>query len=393
MEDSPANGPTSLSEVLLRHRVVVCVGSGGVGKTTTAAALALQAALRGRRVLCLTIDPARRLANSLGLAGMTAEEQTVPADMFAQYGLAPTGALSAMMLDTKRTFDGLVAQYASRPEIRDRILNNRLYQYMSTALAGTSEYMAMEKLHSVRQSDRFDLIVLDTPPASNALDFLAAPERMVALVDSPAMRWFTQAMDRSGLFSVDLLGKSAGLLFRGIGRFTGGEFLTQLAEFVTDFNDLFGGFRKRSREVAAALRSPDVAFVLVTRPSHDAMSEALNLKAHLSDAAMGVEAIVINGVRPTFTPPPDHQAALWKSLEEHAGSHHIEATSTELRRLTSQLQQALSDNNASSAADHAQVTWFQRQTPNYTAIRVPAFPTDVHDLGMLAELAKHLVDH
>ena len=180
----------NLAEVLQGHRVVVCVGSGGVGKTTTAAALALRAAVDGRRVLCLTIDPARRLATSLGLDEMTTEERVVPMALFEAQGLKPKGELSAMMLDTKRTFDELVERYASSPEARDRILNNEIYRYVSSSLAGTQEYMAMEKLHAVRQNDRWDLIVLDTPPTTNALDFLDAPERLVAMIDSPAMRWF-----------------------------------------------------------------------------------------------------------------------------------------------------------------------------------------------------------
>ncbi|MDH5492293.1 MAG: AAA family ATPase, partial [Myxococcales bacterium] len=213
-----------LADVLCGHRVVVCVGSGGVGKTTTAAALATWAAMQGRRVLCLTIDPAHRLANSLGLDEMKAEEQEVPAALFEAYGLQLRGRLSAMMLDPKRTFDELVTRNASSPEVRDAILENRIYQYVSSSLAGTQEYMAMEKLHSVRDDERFDLVVLDTPPTSNALDFLDAPERLVEMIDSPAMRWFLQASETStGKFSFSALGKGAALLLRALSRFTGAE--------------------------------------------------------------------------------------------------------------------------------------------------------------------------
>ena len=158
-----------LQEVLDSHQVVVCVGCGGVGKTTTAAALAMHAAVEGKRVLCLTIDPAKRLANSMGLEEMTTEEQPVHRELFAAAGIEPRGTLSAMMLDTKRTFDELVTKYASTPETKQRILNNRLYQYISTSLAGTQEYMAMEKLHAVRASSQYDLIILDTPPTSDRM--------------------------------------------------------------------------------------------------------------------------------------------------------------------------------------------------------------------------------
>src|SRR3984885_1859621 len=153
-----------LAKVLDTHRVIVCVGSGGVGKTTTSAALAVRAASAGRHVLCLTIDPAKRLAQSLGLSELHGSEQQVSPELFAAQGVPTKGSLSAMMLDMKHTFDDLVTRYASSPEQRQRILGNRLYQYVSTSLAGTQEYMAMEKLHAVRLDARFDLIVLDTPP-------------------------------------------------------------------------------------------------------------------------------------------------------------------------------------------------------------------------------------
>src|SRR5688572_7500140 len=201
-----------LREVVAEHRVVVCVGSGGVGKTTTSAALALFAAMNGKRVLCLTIDPAKRLANSMGLSAMTTEEQLVSPALFEAAGLSSRGSLSAMMLDTKRTFDDLVTRYASSPERARRIFENRLYQYISTSLAGTQEYMAMEKLHDVRKSSKYDLIVLDTPPTGNALDFLDAPERLVGAIDSPAMRWFIEAFSGAGKFGLGLLGRGAGMV-------------------------------------------------------------------------------------------------------------------------------------------------------------------------------------
>src|SRR5688500_16992765 len=184
----------SLLPLLQSRRVVVCVGSGGVGKTTVAAGLALAAAKRGKRVLCLTIDPAKRLANSLGLERMSTEAQPVAPRLFEQAGLPVAGSLTVMMLDTKRTFDELVARHASSPEARDRILDNRLYQYVSTSLAGTQEYMAMEKLLQVKRDTNYDVIVLDTPPTSNALDFLDAPTRLIDALDSGAMRWFIQAI-------------------------------------------------------------------------------------------------------------------------------------------------------------------------------------------------------
>ncbi|MEM7604289.1 MAG: ArsA-related P-loop ATPase, partial [Myxococcota bacterium] len=263
----------SLSKVLSDHRVVVTVGSGGVGKTTTAAALAMHAAMEGKRVLCMTIDPAKRLANSLGLDEMTAESQVVGAELFEAQGLECPGELHAMMLDARKTFDDLVLRTASSREVAERILANKIYQHVASGLAGTQEYMAMEKLHAVR-SERFDLIVLDTPPTSNALDFLDAPERMVAAIDSPAMRWFVGAFQGAGKLSFGLFGKGASLVFKALSRFTGAGFLEDVAEFVSGINDLFGGFKDRAEEVAGALRSDEVAFVVVTSPAAMAVEEA-----------------------------------------------------------------------------------------------------------------------
>ena len=246
----------SLADVLGSHRVVVTVGSGGVGKTTTAAAMAVHAAMEGRKVLCLTIDPARRLANSLGLDEMRTSEQDVPRSLFESHGLECKGSLSAMMLDTKRTFDGLVEKYASDEESRDRILNNQIYQYVASSLAGTQEYMAMEKLHEVRKDPKWDLVVLDTPPTASALDFLTAPERLIDAIDSPAMRWFLQVFEGAGKEAFGLVGRGATVLLKGIGKITGLEFLEQVAEFVSGINDLFGGFKERAEQVSDALAEP-----------------------------------------------------------------------------------------------------------------------------------------
>jgi len=198
--------------------------------------------MEGRRALCLTIDPAKRLANSLGLSELRDEAQRIDPALFAAQGLRCRGSLTAMMLDMKRTFDELVERHASSPAQRERIYQNRIYQYVSTSLAGTQEYMAMEKLHAMRRDPRFDFIVLDTPPTTNALDFLDAPQKLVGAIDSPVMRWFVQQLQESA----GLLGRGAALVLRGLARFTGAEFLQVIGQFLTDINALFGGFRQRA---------------------------------------------------------------------------------------------------------------------------------------------------
>ncbi len=375
----------SLAEVLGSHRVVVTVGSGGVGKTTTAAALAVHAAMEGQKTLCLTIDPARRLANSLGLDEMTTSEQEVPSSLFRRNGLECKGSLSAMMLDTKRTFDGLVQKYASSEEARDRILNNQIYRYVASSLAGTQEYMAMEKLHEVREDPKWDLVVLDTPPTASALDFLTAPERLIDAIDSPAMRWFLQVFEGAGKEAFGLVGRGATVLLRGIGKITGLEFLEQVAEFVSGINDLFGGFKERAEQVSDALRSPEVAFVLVTSPNPLAIGEARFFSDKLEAAGMKREAIIVNQVHLPIAEPrisADQQVtALEAVLPSFVDAAHLQP----------RLAEALHVEQESALADRAQVERLADEIGQQTRIvEVPAFDEDVHDLAALAKVASFL---
>ncbi|MBL9020970.1 MAG: ArsA family ATPase [Myxococcales bacterium] len=303
-----------LSPLLDERRVVLCVGSGGVGKTTTTAALGLAAARRGKRVLCLTIDPARRLAQSLGLEWSANEAREVEPEMLAAVGVPPRGSLTVMRVDTKLTFDSLVKELAPDAERRDRILNNVLYRYISTSLAGTQEYMAMEKLHSLRDDPRWDLVLLDTPPTAHALDFLDAPERLVGAIDSPAIRWFVQAFQSSGKLSFNLLAKSTATLLKGLGKLTGGGFLEQVAAFIAEMNALFGGWKKRADAVAAALRGPDVAYVLVTTPDPLAIREVRYFAERLLGERMRVDAFVVNRKNPSFPNEPTHAAEVLEAL-------------------------------------------------------------------------------
>ncbi|MBJ72505.1 MAG: anion-transporting ATPase [Sandaracinus sp.] len=376
----------SLRQVVESHRVVVTVGSGGVGKTTTAAAIAMHAAMQGKKVLCLTIDPARRLANSLGLDEMTVDEQEVPAELFTRHGLELKGELSAMMLDTKRTFDELVAEQASSPEIRDKILNNEIYKYVAGSLAGTQEYMAMEKLHSVRQDPRWDLIVLDTPPTSNALDFLDAPDRLIDAIDSPAMRWFIQAFQGAGKFSFGMVGKGAAFLLRGLSKFTGAGFLEQIAEFVSGINDLFGGFRDRATEVGDALRSPEVAFVVVTSPAPLSIAEAIFFSERLKEAGMRRDGVVVNGVHALIPEPSAKGEVLEAALQEAAPD--LEAPGKIIERM----HQALQDERLRGVADRIETDRLKNRVGDEVVyVEVPKLEEDVHDLGGLATIASHLV--
>jgi anion-transporting ArsA/GET3 family ATPase len=369
----------TLADVVAGHRVLVCLGSGGVGKTTTSAAIALRAAMDGRRTLCLTIDPAKRLANSLGLSELRDEEQRIEPALFEAQGLRCKGSLSAMMLDMKHTFDELVARHASSPAQRERILRNHIYQYVSTSLAGTQEYMAMEKLHAVHKDPRFDLIVLDTPPTANALDFLDAPQKLVGAIDSPVMRWFVQQLQESaGLFS-----KGAAFVLRGLSRFTGTEFLTQVGEFVKDINELFGGFRERAQAVYADLRGPDVAFLIITSPSPQAVGEAVFFSKKLSEYGIVPAGVVVNRVQAAVATHAEPDIRVLRTLLPPT----IDADA-----LLVSMRQAERDQMAFSERDREGVRRLREHigtSMSYT--EVPAFDQDVHDLGSLAEVGDYLL--
>ena len=231
----------SFAQVLAEKQIVVCVGSGGVGKTTTAAALALAAARSGRRTLVITIDPARRLASSLGLAALGHEVQDIPAELVS-VGIEGAAPLSAMMLDQKRAFDEVVARHAKDPVAVQRILANPIYAQISSSLAGSQEYAAMATLQELDATRRWDLIVVDTPPTSHALDFLEAPQRLAAAIDSPAIEWFRKLRGGGG-GGWSVLGRSGSFVLSRLAKFVGSQFLEDLGVFFTEFNDVLGGFR------------------------------------------------------------------------------------------------------------------------------------------------------
>jgi anion-transporting ArsA/GET3 family ATPase len=369
-----------LETLLLTKRVVICVGAGGVGKTTTAAALGVAAAQRGKRVLCLTIDPARRLAQSLGLEGMTTEARTVDPAPFAAAGGALRGQLTVMMLDTQSTFDELVRRHSSSPEKAEKLLQNKLYKYVSTELAGTQEYMAMEKLIAVRDDPRYDLIILDTPPTANALDFLDAPERMIDALDSATMRWFLEAFEASGKFSLNVLARSAAVVLKGIGRLVGGGFLEAMAEFITSLNDLFGGFRNRAALLEAELRSPEVAFVMVTSPSPVSIKEVLYFDARLAESKMPRGAFVVN----RFHAPPARVDGLQLSRVAAAIKAHAVALEDDA---PARVVHAYEDAARLAHLDAQHVAALVEQARDVPILRVPEQPTDVHDAPGLVRLA------
>ncbi|MDB4941904.1 MAG: Arsenical pump-driving ATPase [Labilithrix sp.] len=376
---------SALEDLVGSRRVIITVGAGGVGKTTTAAAIGVAAARRGKRVLCLTIDPAKRLAESLGIAEMRTEAATVDPARFAAAGVELTGSLTAMMLDTKRTFDELVVKYSSSKEKADRLLANKLYQYVSTSLAGTQEYMAMEKLVAVKDDPRYDLIVLDTPPTTNALDFLDAPKRLMEALDSATMKWFVQAFEQSGKFSLNLIAKSAAAILRGIGKITGGGFLEAMAELIGELNELFGGFKERAGRVEATLRGSEVAFVLVTSASPPSIQEVLYFADRLAEANMPRGAFVVN----RFHLPPPHATGGVDVAQAAAGlaAHGVTLEEDGAERVAG----AHADAVRLAALDARHLRALDASAGTTPIVRVPELETDVHDLQLLARLGDTLM--
>jgi anion-transporting ArsA/GET3 family ATPase len=270
-------------------------GAGGVGKTTVAASLALRAALLGRRVLVCTIDPSRRLATSLGLHRLPDRPRALG---LARLGPRPGGALWAMALDTRRTFDALVERHMPSPEARRRVLENRFYKQVSSALAGSHEYMAMEKLLDLSGDPRFDLVVLDTPPTRHALDFLEAPERLMGFLDTSVLRYFLKPYFVAGRLTLKVATRTGAFALSLADRFLGLQFLQDLSEFFLAFEGMYDGFKARAARVHDLLRGETTGFVVVAGPSPTALDEALYFHRRLREGRMPFVAFVVNRVHP-----------------------------------------------------------------------------------------------
>jgi anion-transporting ArsA/GET3 family ATPase len=292
--DRPAAraGSATVADLLANCRVCVVAGSGGVGKTTTSAAVGLGMAARGLRVAVVTIDPAQRLANALGLEELGGAPRRVDPRPFADAGLPLEGELHAMTLDVKGTFDELIGRLAPDARTREQILANRVYRELSGAIAGSQEFTAVAKVQELAASGAFDLLVLDTPPSRNALDFLDAPERLQQFLEGRALR----ALLRPTGIGVRLLGRGTGMVLGLVGRVTGAELLRDLSEFFRLLGGLLGGFRERAAQVEELLRDPTTTFLLVTSPEREPIDEAIYFQRRLRAARMSLCGLVVNRV-------------------------------------------------------------------------------------------------
>ncbi|MGB8383860.1 MAG: ArsA-related P-loop ATPase [Dermatophilaceae bacterium] len=358
-------------------RIIVCCGSGGVGKTTTAAALALRAAEQGRHVVVLTIDPARRLAQSLGLTELDNTPRPV-------HGIdtAAGGTLDAMMLDMKRTFDEVVLAH-SNPETAEQILANPFYQAVSSSFAGTQEYMAMEKLGQLRaQADRdrtWDLIVVDTPPSRSALDFLDAPKRLGSFLDGRFIRLIS-APAKAGRAGLRLFNAGLGLVVRTLNLVLGGEMLRDVQTFVTALDTMFGGFRERADHTYALLKESGTAFVVVAAPERDALREASYFTARLTDDGMPPRGLVVNRLQRVSAPSLSAARALAAAEQLDERGHR---DSSQAVLLHAQLMEI-------AARQRNLVRRFSAGHTGIPLVEVAALAGDVHDLEGLRAIGAAL---
>lgn len=371
--------PTSqqFSDLLDRRDIVVCVGSGGVGKTTTSAVIALHAAIEGRRAIVLTIDPAKRLANSLGVDSLDNEPTEIPLEQFKAIGVEPKGTLHAMMLDMKQSFDELVERYAPDAESKRQILRNKLYQYFSTSLAGTQEYAAAERLFDIYSSGEYDLIVLDTPPTSHALDFLEAPNRLTEAINSRAMQFLYKPGRRN------LLGVGTNYVIKTLSKFTGGQMLAELGTFLRAFSTLFGGFQERAKQVRKLLTSDKATFCVVTAPNAANIDEAIYFYNKLGSDHVRVGAFVTNRVHPDWVPEDQLNKPALNMAESLAGLHpSFEALErTEQKDFAKKLRQNANDFNILAKLDSESIERLRDTVPSKVPIiRVPYFSRDIHSL-------------
>ena len=364
-----AAGRTTLDDLVAERSIIVCCGSGGVGKTTTAAVVALEGARLGRKTVVVTIDPARRLADALGLEGIADSPTRIEGDW--------PGELWATMLDARSTFDSLVAKHAATPEQGERILANTFYRNISGALSGTQEYMAMEKLYELHEEGRYDLIVLDTPPSRNALDFLDAPERLARFIDSRSLQFFL-APGRRG---IRILGRGTGLLFGALKRVTGIDLLQDLSEFFQSFGSMAGDFNERANRVNQLLTSDSATFLLVTSPQRASIEEAEHFRRRLREDRMPFGGAVVNRVHELgLAEPAADRAVLERELTGMVGDGLARKIA---RNLDDYL--ALARHDADSVAQLR-----ERLGPHERLVLVPYLDEDVHDLEGLARLGEHL---
>jgi anion-transporting ArsA/GET3 family ATPase len=369
-----------VAPVLQNGRLIVCCGPGGVGKTTTAAALGLRAAMLGRRVIVLTIDPARRLANSLGLQELSNQPQRIEIAHVGEPG-KPQGEFWAMMLDQKKTLDDLVRRFAPDPGAFERAQNNNIYALLSSALHGMQEYMALDKLHDLYTSKRFDLVVLDTPPTKNALEFLQTPSRARSFFDERVIKWFLPNRRTS------LLGRvfdPGSVVLKLLSKIFGDTFVKELVEFFETLEFLQQALHSRGDMIEYILRDEQTSFFIVCSADPRRMKEALFFHEKLAELGQRASAFVINRVIPAF------QAEDLSALDDAAVAKLTSRSVEELAALRGELSVTYEELTRMATRDRNAIKKLSSQVGERLLRRVPMLGEDVHSLDQLASLSRYL---
>ena len=362
-------------EELTSRRLVVCAGAGGVGKTTISASIALRLAREGARTVVVTIDPARRLASALGMTGLSDEPQRVPTGP-----LAGGGELWALQLDAKATFDRLVARYAADDEARDRILANRIYAHLSGAVAGAQEYMAVERLHELVEETDFECIVLDTPPATNALDFLDAPQRITRFIEGRALRLLLRPSSSGGGIGWRIIHAGSGTVLSLLERLTGAQLLRDVGDFLAGFDGMYQGFADRAQAIRTLLLSDRAAFVVVSAPGGDPLRQAVALTRRLGEEGFPLMGIVLNRVHPLPPGGLPNVEALAAAL----------ASASDPRDLAERAAATLAEEQVLGLRDLDAIESLRGAIDDHPVITVPAFAREPVELEGIAEVAAAL---
>jgi anion-transporting ArsA/GET3 family ATPase len=370
-----------LGPLVAERRVLVCAGPGGVGKTTTAAALGALAARLGRRTLVCTIDPAPRLADALGLGTLAAEPRPLSDEARRGLGIEGPGELWAARLDTADAFRRLVESQVPVGEMRRRIFENAIYRQITTSLTGSQEYAATLALHDHVKESRYDLVVLDTPPTANALDFLEAPRRIADAATSPALRWFARPTEKAGLFSLQRLRAGGALMLQRLGKFVGSQFLEDIGAFLADFHQVLGGFLDRARAIEALLRRPEAGFLLVMAPERPAMNEALYFHDKLAEAKIALDAFIANRV---LIEPGARGDDLHARVQAAGVDEAVVAEGWPL------LRDAAEHLHQVAAAQRAELDRLARRAPDVRILEVPLLAEDVSSLAALRTVSDRL---
>jgi anion-transporting ArsA/GET3 family ATPase len=375
----------TMRELVARHRVVISAGSGGVGKTTVAASIALWGALEGRRTAVLTIDPARRLASSLGLASLGHEPREIARDIFAAQGLAPKAPLWAMMLDQKGAWDALVDRYAPA-DARDRILANPFYQHLSQTFAGSQEYMAIEQLCLLVESGSYDLVVVDTPPTRHALDFLEAPRRIDDFLDRGVVKWFVKPYFSASWSALRAVNRTASFLLHRLEQATGVSALAEISDFFASMSGLFENFSERIQRAYEVLRGPETAFVVVSSPEEQVLGDAEYLASKMAELRMPLKGVVLNRVHAELRRQkrggfdPDDLEAVTRLVARAVGAGDA-----------APLVENFADYQALARGEQLRMEQFRVALPKRVPfVVVPNFSRDVHDLATLAAMHPYL---